>query len=209
MKTKKISVLLSDMKNNLLDDRIFLEQIFFFDENNSYFTILLMAALSFIPTPFIVPVASNFFGALMAVSSFQIIFKKKIVKIPNKFLRISIKRSVMIKIVEKTGALFRKLEFLTKHRLLFLLNSKTKLQFLNVVIFLLSILVLMPLPFVTNPPALAVILIILGLTNRDGLFVLAGLLLAAASFGLMFLLCLKGKAFLFGVISFVLRRKTA
>jgi hypothetical protein len=60
----------------------------------------------------------------------------------------------------------------------------------------LSILVLIPLPFITNPPALAAILIILGLTNKDGLFVLVGLLLAVASFGLVFFLCLKGRAML-------------
>jgi hypothetical protein len=198
MKLKKTSILLLNIKNSLVDDKIPLKQLFFSDENNSYFTLMMVAALSFIPTPFILPLISNFFGILMVIVSFQIMLGKKL-GIPSKIANIKVKRQTLIKIIEKSNQLFKKIEFLTKHRLLFMFNSRTKINFINFLNFALSFLVLIPLPIVTNFPACSIILILLGLTNGDGLFIFMGLVLAIMSFVLVALICAKG-GFMFGFL---------
>jgi hypothetical protein len=195
MRFKKTSVLLSNIKNSLIDDEIRLKQVFFSDENNSYFILMMTTTLSFIPTPFILPLVSNFFGVLMTIISFQIMFGKKI-KIPEKIANISIKRQTLIKIIEKSNFLFKKVEFLTKHRLLFMFNGKIRVHFINFLNFLLSLLVLIPLPVVTNFPACSIILILLGLVNKDGLFILGGVILTILSFLLVAFVCFEGKAML-------------
>jgi hypothetical protein len=195
MRFKKTSVLLSNIKNSLVDDEIRLKQVFFSDENNSYFTLMMATILSFIPTPFILPLVSIFFGILMTIISFQIMFGKKI-KLPEKIANISIKRQTLIKIIEKSNSLFKKVEFLTKHRLLFMFNGEVRIRFINFLNFLLSLLVLMPLPVITNFPACSIMLILLGLVNKDGLFILGGVILAILSFLLVIFVCFKGRAIL-------------
>ncbi|MDR0571889.1 MAG: exopolysaccharide biosynthesis protein [Rickettsiales bacterium] len=194
MRIKRATVFLSNMKEGLVEDKISLQQIFFSSENNSYFTLMMMAVLSLLPTPFVIPLVSNFFGVLMTIISFQIMTNRKTFKIPKRFLNIKIKRVTLINIIEKNSFIFKKIEFLTKHRLIFLFNSNTKVHVINFVNFLMSILVLIPLPFITNPPAFSTIFMILGLLNKDGLFILLGFVMAVLSFLFCVLVCFGGKA---------------
>jgi hypothetical protein len=182
------------MKDGLVEDKISLQQILFSNENNLYFTLMMMAVLSLLPTPFILPLVSNFFGLLMTIVSLQIMTDKKTLKIPEKLLKIRIKRATLVNVIEKNNFIFKKIEFLTKHRLIFLFNSEAKIQVINFVNFLMSILVLIPLPFVTNPPAFSAILMILGLVNKDGLFILLGFMTAILSFLFCVLVCFGGRA---------------
>jgi hypothetical protein len=195
MRYKKTSVLLSNIKDGLVDDKIPLKQIFFSDENNSYFILTITVILSFIPTPFVIPLISNFFGILIIIISFQIMLGKK-VKIPQKISNIKIERQTIIIIIEKSNFFFKKIEFLTKHRLLFVFNSETKVRFINFVNFLLSFLIIIPLPVITNIPAFSIMLSVLGLVNKDGLFIFLGFILAILSFVLLFLLYIKSKVML-------------
>jgi hypothetical protein len=65
-------------------------------------------------------------------------------------------------------------------RLLILSNPRMA-QLIGGLCLLLSILVMLPVPFGNMLPALAIILISLGFLERDGRFIIAGLVTAAAA----------------------------
>jgi hypothetical protein len=80
------------------------------------------------------------------------------------------------------------LERLVKPRLWPFASNQTADRILGVVAFVLGTSVTLPIPFGNWMPAFAIFLISLAISERDGVFLIAGLIAAAAAFGIIVLL---------------------
>jgi hypothetical protein len=179
MKFIKISDSLENLRH-LECEKISIKQILDNNCDNLYFVLFFMMTLSFIPTPGPTPFISNFFGILGSIVSFGIIRGKKSVYMPKYISKISIKKHILNKIIERINPIFIKIENKTKKRLSFM-SGQRSLRLLNWFMLLLSLDLIVPIPVLTFIPALAVILIVFGILNDDGLLIVLGIALGLLS----------------------------
>ena len=97
----KISLLLKDIVRKNEKDRISIADILETNKNNSYFLVFLMAILSLIPTPFPFPFFSSFFGIVASILFLQIFFGVKNLRLPNFVKKMSVKKEMFEKVVNK------------------------------------------------------------------------------------------------------------
>lgn len=163
------------------DNKINIFDILEKNKNGSYFILFFITILTFIPTPAPIPIISSLISILCMILSFQIMINKNKIFLPKFFKNLSIKRKTLNKIIKIINPYLIKLESITKKRMLFI-SSGNRLILLNIFLFLLSLNLFIPLPITNMIPAIAIIIIIFGILNIDGLFVLIGLLIGILSF---------------------------
>lgn len=93
-------------------------------------------------------------------------------------------RPALVAMLEKSKPYFGKIERLL-HPRLFWLTAPWAQRALGALMLVLSIIIMLPIPLANTMPALAIALMAIGLTERDGLFILAGLITAAAAMAVM------------------------
>ncbi|MBO4957042.1 MAG: exopolysaccharide biosynthesis protein [Rickettsiales bacterium] len=188
MEDKRASDILDKIKDVPNVDKISIGTLI---ENNSespYFIVLLVTLIVLAPIPFI----SNAFSVISIIVMYQVISGKKTLVLPKFILNIKIKRTSLVYSIEKLSPLFRRVEFLTRNRLLFLTNKK----FADIFLFILSILSVSPVPFIAFFSGCGILFVIFGLLNKDGLFILIGVLLGLLNLGLNLVALLVGRALL-------------
>lgn len=163
------------------DNKINIFDILEKNKNGSYFILFFITILTFIPTPAPIPIISSLISILCMILSFQIMINKNKIFLPKFFKNLSIKRKTLNKIIKIINPYLIKLESITKKRILFI-SSGNGLILLNIFLFLLSVNLFIPFPITNIIPAIAIIIIIFGILNIDGLFVLIGLLIGILSF---------------------------
>lgn len=188
MEDKRASDILDKIKDVPNVDKISIGTLI---ENNSespYFIVLLVTLIVLAPIPFI----SNAFSVISIIVMYQVISGKKTLVLPKFILNIKIKRTSLVYSIEKLSPFFRRVEFLTRNRLLFLTNKK----FADIFLFILSILSVSPVPFIAFFSGCGILFVIFGLLNKDGLFILIGVLLGLLNLGLNLVALLVGRALL-------------
>ncbi|MDR2778378.1 MAG: exopolysaccharide biosynthesis protein [Rickettsiales bacterium] len=168
---------ISDSLGNLTcvdSERVSIGQILENNGDNLYFVLFFMMVLSLIPTPGPTPFISNFFGILGSMISLDIIRQKKKVYMPEFIRKISIKKHTLDVAIGKINPFLIRIERKTKRRFVFL-NGEKLLRLLNWFILLLSLDLIIPIPVLTFIPSLAVILMIFGILNDDGLITTVGI----------------------------------
>lgn len=191
----KISLLLKDIVRKNKKEKISINDILNVNKNNSYFLIFLLAVLSLIPTPFPIPIFSNFFGIVMTILFSQIFLDAKKLKLPKFIGNISIKKTIFEKLVNKTVVYIEKIENVSCRRITFYKNK----FFMITIKFLLLIMcmcVITPLPIINTLPAVGVIITIFGILNSDGIFVIIGILFGILGISTLGLAIVFGKIFL-------------
>lgn len=192
MEDKKASDILNKIKDVPNVDKISIGTLIDSNSESPYFIVLLATLIVLAPIPFI----SNAFSAISIIVMYQVISGRKTLILPKFILNIKIKRLSLVYSIEKLGPLFRRIEFLTKNRLLFLTNKK----FVNILLFILSILSVSPVPFIAFFSGCGILFVIFGFLNRDGLFVLVGTLLGILNFSLNFIAILFGTNLLMKIL---------
>lgn len=182
--------LLTDIKNIIKIDedveRITLKSIINNGSNGPYLVLFIVALLIAIP----IPILSTIFGLINAIISYQVLTNKKNIKLPKRLSNLSVSKNSLSLVIEKISFYINKIELLTKNRLLFLTNKK----FVNIFIFLFSLLSMSPVPFLSILAVAAILLIIFGFTNKDGLFILLGIIIGIVNIFLQILFLILGKA---------------
>jgi hypothetical protein len=93
----------------------------------------------------------------------------------------SITRADLLRIVERMTPTLRRLERVCRPRLGLATETLGKMC-IGAVVLVLGFVMILPIPLLGNmPPAAATVLIAIGVTERDGLVVVVGLLAAAAA----------------------------
>ena len=96
----------------------------------------------------------------------------------------SLKRADLAAVMRRTGPWLAKIEAILKPRLLFL-SSALAQRLAGACCVLLSLLIMAPIPFGNSLPAVTIILIALGFLERDGYFVVAGIVTGWLSLALI------------------------
>ena len=139
---------------------------------------LSLPALTPIPGPF-----GMFFGSCLAIVSLQIIAGKRSIWLPQMLAQRRLSASAVELVVRHTSPLVARVEAILRRDRLKRLTGRKAEILLGVPVFLLAVAVALPIPFGNFLPVAALVVIALGLRERDGLATLFGILLAAVALG--------------------------
>lgn len=126
---------------------------------------------------FIVPGVSTFFGIPMIFFAVQMVAGLKTPVFPKVILGKAIKRSVLKRGLEIGINFMNKVEGVIRPRFLFLFGAKMD-RVHGILAILLAVLMSFPFPFVNLPPSLGLVVLSLGIMQRDGLFIVGAYAIA-------------------------------
>lgn len=132
--------------------------------------LLLLALPDTLPLP--VPSTSTVLGIPLVIVAAHLVLRGEGSQLPERARTIAVPRRVVSAVARYAVPVVMFLERLSRPRLGFLLRSD---RALGLVCLYLSILLLLPIPFVNAAPALCLAAIALGMIQRDGLIVAVGL----------------------------------
>ena len=154
--------------------------------------LLLTALLSLIfipPLPlfWLAPLA----GLLIALFGLHMTLGLKPI-IPKGLLDLQLPRKIFPAVLKATSALLKSIEYLSRPRWRLISRNEFLMNFYGLVIFLTALMLMppLPIPFLHFFPALTLFILSLGLVERDGVFIILGLLLffvTVTFFSLLFL----------------------
>jgi hypothetical protein len=123
-------------------------------------------------------------GIALVVIALNLIAMRRRLWLPAAIAGKSVARADLERMVARTLPLMKRLERYCKPRLPIVTESVGKVL-VGTVIFVLGFIMILPIPFIGNmPPAMAASVIALGMTERDGLIVLIGLVVSVAAVAL-------------------------
>ncbi len=126
-----------------------------------------------IPMP---PPVPGLISIPLVIFSLQMIAGYTSPKLPKKFSDMSIKRSLLAMLVQKSSPYIRKVERFLRPRLLFMTTTLAE-RVVGLFTLLFSGFVLLPLPLSNFIPGLGVLIISFGLLGKDGLVVICGIII--------------------------------
>lgn len=140
----------------------------------AYGMLLLVLALpNLIPIP--APGLSAVVGAPLILVTLQMMLGLKSPWFPNFIAKRKLKTQQLKRVCVRVVPVIKKLELVTSPRLTFLAKPPAD-RLIALICAVLSLMIMMPIPFGNALPALAICLFAVGILQRDGLFILAGLL---------------------------------
>lgn len=177
---EKISDVLRNIKKiKAKDGKISIGTILENNSENAYFLMILITIMSFLPFIFVI-----IFGSMDIYICAQIVAGKKIIALPKLINNISLSKRLLVKVINKINPLIIKLELLTKHRLVKFFKQRN-LRMLHIIMLILSVVITIPIPFSGTIPAIALLLILLGILSKDGLWVLIGIVVGIIGLGVV------------------------
>jgi hypothetical protein len=154
------------------DDKITIKELIEFLERGGFGVVMLLFSLPIlIPLP---PPVPTFISLPLLFFSVQMILGLNHPKLPNFLSKLSIKRKILAKIVEKSVPYINKIDKVMRPRFSFFIGPSIE-KILGIFCFIFSISILLPIPLTNLIPGIGIIIISLGLISKDGLFVFAGL----------------------------------
>lgn len=192
MQKEKASLLLDKIKDIPEVDKIDLQTLIDNNSESPYLVVMLVTVLVLAPLSFI----SNMFDIISVVVMYQVLTGRKKLTFPKIITKIKIKRTIIIYSIEKISSIFRKVEILTRNRMFFLTNKR----FIDILLFIFSILCLSPVPFISFFSGMAIMFTIFGFLNKDGLFVLFGFLFGVINLFIHLMIIISSKIVLLKLI---------
>jgi hypothetical protein len=137
--------------------------------------LILFALPDALPLP--IPSLSAILGIPLVVIAGHLVLFGEGSGLPERVLAARIPRSALRTLARFGAPALRALELVSRPRLSALLRYQ---RVVGLVCLYLALLLLLPIPFVNFPPALCLVVIALGLVQRDGVLVVIGVVLTAA-----------------------------
>ncbi len=133
---------------------------------------------------------AEFTSGMVCLLSLQLILGREVPWLPKKFADKEMSASRASSIGDRVFPLLYRLDMITHPRLKALSDESTY-KFYGLMFFILSFLILLPLPFFNYAPAVVIMLSVFGLLSRDGFLLLLGMtLFGIIMTGLVFTLSL-------------------
>jgi len=196
-----LSHLLTTLIDEIDGDTVTLQELL---ERSGRQGMLLICALSTLPflIPVSIPGVSTVFGAAIVLLA-SALFLNRLPWLPQRILHKQLDAKKLVPALRKGAGIVSKVDRWVKQRWL-ALTSVTMLR-LNCAAVMFGGLLLMaplgPIPFSNTAPAVGILLLTVGLLQRDGLFVLLGylgLVLSVVYFSVLGYLAWTGGSYLFG-----------
>lgn len=147
----------------------------------------LLLFCTFLAIPFLLPISLPGSSTVLGVLIFLIgigVMTNTIPWLPNRLLAYEMHSKFVVTVLQKAAAFFRRFEKLIKPRLL-ALSGNPAINVLNggmlVIVALLLMAPLPLIPFTNTIPAAAIVLLCIGMAERDGVVIGAGYVATAAS----------------------------
>ncbi|MFT6331753.1 MAG: hypothetical protein ACJAW3_000071 [Lentimonas sp.] len=176
-KFKKKKTVTTEILQNVVkttNDRILIKDLLVAMDVGGFGLVMTIFSLPiFVPLP---PPLPSLIAIPMMFFSFQMILGYHSPKLPKRITNMSIKRSLLAKMVEKSAPYLRKAESFVKPRLS-PLSSPFFSQVIGLFCFVFSASILIPIPFSNFIPGVGVMIASFGLLSKDGVIILIGLLL--------------------------------
>jgi hypothetical protein len=147
-----------------------------FHENGFALLMIFFSLPIAIPLPY-PPGFTTLFGVPLILFSVQMILGYENIRLPQKIENYEINNSTLIMISGKTIPMLQKIEKYLKPRYGFA-NSVYCEQILGVISLICAISIAIPLPLTNSIPAWGITIMSLGLLKRDGLIIIAGIIVA-------------------------------
>lgn len=151
--------------------------------DRGYGLLLLLLGLPML-IPFLPPGSSTVVGPIYAAFAIQMLTGARRPWIPHRFRNRVMARGTVRTLRNRGLPMIRTVERLSRPRGLWV-SERVVLRAAGLMVLLMGVVLLSPLPFLNTLPALSVMLIGVGLLNRDALFVLAGMAVGLFSLGLI------------------------
>ena len=142
--------------------------------------LLLLSLPALVPIPGPVGVV---FGLLVALVALKLMVGAKRIVLPEFARRWRLPASLVLAFAAKGEPILRAVETWLRPRRLLALTGRTARMALGLPILLMGLAVALPVPTGNVPPVASLIVLSLGLINRDGLAVIVGLVLAILAVG--------------------------
>lgn len=142
------------------------------------FTVLLFALPCCLPMP---PGIPTICGFAIVVIALNLIAARRRLWLPSAIADKDVARADLTRMVARVAPWLEKLERFCKPRLPIVTDSVGKIL-IGIVLFVLGAIMILPIPLLGNmPPGFAASVIAIGMTERDGLIVLLGMLVSAVA----------------------------
>ena len=145
------------------------------------FTLLIFALPCCLPMPPGVPTVC---GVALVIIALNLVAARQRLWLPAAIADKSIARADLKRVVDRAAPYLERLERVCKPRLAIVTEPVGKVL-IGLVILVLGFIMILPIPFIGNlPPGWAATFIAIGMTERDGLVVLIGIVVSAAAVAL-------------------------
>ena len=112
----------------------------------------------------------------LIIFSLQMIAGYTAPKLPKRFEKITVKRSVVAMLVQKSAPYIRKVEHILRPRLGFVTTPSAE-RVIGVFALIFSSFIVLPMPLSNFIPGLGILIISFGLLGKDGLVVICGIII--------------------------------
>lgn len=172
---KKLSAILTEISEDPARDRVSVADLLRTMHGRAIAALMLIFAFpNVLPSP---PGTSGILGLPLVYLASQMMLGR-LPWLPGFIANRSVARADFGAMVSRVSPVLARAERLLRPRLPFLVNSGTE-RVIGALCLLLSVVLLLPIPFGNMLPALAICIFALGLLERDGVWVLAGMAMSA------------------------------
>lgn len=175
---KKTSLVMMELASLPGGEKVTLVQMLRYLRGRAFGMIMvLLAVLSLIPNLFGHTILT---GLLIMILGLQMALGYTHIRLPRKVLGMSFSRAGLKKVMEVTAPQIARIEFFLKPRLIFMTEDIGR-RIIGSIIIPLAFLILIPFPLSNAIPALGILILSLGLIEKDGLVVLLGISISAGA----------------------------
>jgi hypothetical protein len=161
------------------------------------FTLLIFALPCCLPMPPGIPTVC---GIAIVIIALNLLAARQRLWLPNAIADKSVARADLQRVVQRAVPYLERLERICRPRLAIVTDTVGK-ALVGLVLLVLGAIMILPIPFVGNiPPGIAATVIAIGLTERDGLLVLLGMLVSVVAIAVA---SVATWAAILGVVNFV------
>jgi hypothetical protein len=165
---------IEDVVNNSSADRILIRDLIESMHASGFgLTMMIFALGALMPLP---PPIPSIISLPLLIFSFQMISGYSSPKLPKRLASLSIKRSILASIVQKSSPYLRKIERILRPRLIFITTNAAE-RVIGILTLIFSISIALPLPFSNFIPALGILIISFGMMGKDGVVVMCGIVI--------------------------------
>ncbi len=176
MNQKKVitTQVIEDVVNNSSSDRIPIRDLVnAMDSLGFGLAVMIFAFGIIIPLP---PPFPSIISIPLVIFSLQMILGYAAPKLPKRFSDLSVKRSVLAMLVQKSSPYIRKVEGVLRPRLSFMFLPLAE-RVIGIFIFIFASFILLPMPLSNFIPGLGILIISFGLIGKDGLVIIFGMII--------------------------------
>jgi len=165
---------LEDVVNSSFSDRILVRDLVDAMDALGFGLVMMIFAFGLIiPLP---PPFPSIISIPLVIFAAQMIFGYDSPKLPKRFANLTVKRSVLAMLIQRSSPYIHKVEKILRPRLSFMFYPGME-RVIGIFIFIFSSFVLLPMPLSNFIPGLGVLIISFGLLGKDGLITIFGIVI--------------------------------